>query len=97
MHVVMRRYSGSGSKELMDLVMKNKGDVEKLMRGVNGFVRYLIVKTGDGWMTAAVCQDKAGCDKSVQLARDWVAKNAASTGAAAPQITEGEVQFQILA
>ena len=48
MHVVTRRYSGPGAKELMDLVMKNKGEVEKLMRGVNGFVRYLIVKTGDG-------------------------------------------------
>jgi hypothetical protein len=97
MHVVTRRYSGPGAKELMDLVMKNKDEVEKLMRGVNGFVRYLIVKTGDGWMSATVCQDKAGCDKSVQIAKDWVGKNATSTGVGAPHITEGEVLFQILA
>jgi len=97
MHVVTRRYSGTGSKELMDLVMKNKDEVEKLMRGVNGFVRYLIVKTGDGWMSATVCQDKAGCDRSVQIAREWIAKNAAGTGVSAPQVTEGEVLFQILA
>jgi hypothetical protein len=81
----------------MDLVMKNKDEVEKLIRGVNGLVRWVLIKTGDGWMTATVCQDKAGCDKSVQLARDWIAKNAASTGVGAPQITEGEVLFQILA
>jgi hypothetical protein len=81
----------------MDLVMKNKDEVEKLIRGVNGLVRWVLIKTGDGWMTATVCQDKAGCDKSVQIARDWVAKNAASTGVGAPQITEGEVLFQILA
>jgi hypothetical protein len=97
MHVVTRRYSGRGAQELIDLVTKNKDEIEKLMRGVNGFVRYLVVKTGDGWMSATVCQDKAGCDKSVQIARDWVAKNAANTGVGAPQITEGEVLFQILA
>lgn len=67
------------------------------MRGVNGFVRYLIIKTCDGWMSATVCQDKAGCDKSVQIARDWVAKNAERTGVGAPRITEGEVLLQILA
>jgi hypothetical protein len=97
MHVVTRHYSGHGAKELGDLVMKNKDEVEKLMRGIHGFVRYLIIKTGDGWMTATVCQDKAGCDKSVQLARDWVAKNVTHTGVAAPKITEGEVLLQTLA
>jgi len=97
MHVVTRRYSGPGAKELIDLVLKHKDEVEKLMRGVNGFVRYLIIKTGDGWMTATVCNDKAGCDKSVQIAKDWIAKNAASTGVGAPQITEGEVLLQVIA
>jgi hypothetical protein len=81
----------------MDLVMKNKDEVEKLIRGVNGLVRWLLIKTGDGWMTATVCQDKTGCDESMRIARDWITKNAAHTGVAAPQITQGEVLFQILA
>jgi hypothetical protein len=81
----------------MDLVLQRKSEVEALMRGVNGFVRYVLYKTGDGWTSATVCQDKAGCDRSVQIAKDWIAKNAASTGVGAPHITEGEVLHQILA
>ena len=32
-----------------------------------------------------VCNDKAGCDESVEKARDWIAKNAAGTGVAPPR------------
>jgi hypothetical protein len=33
MHAVMRSYSGKGSKALFDLLEKNKGEVETLIRG----------------------------------------------------------------
>jgi hypothetical protein len=95
MHVVTRWYSGPGSKELIDLVLKHQDEVAKLMRGIPGLARYVIAKQGDGWMTATVCQDKAGCDASVQIAKDWIAKNAAGTGVGAPQIAEGEVLLQV--
>ena len=97
MHVVTRWYLGPGSKELLDLVLKHRDEVTKLMRGVPGLVRYVIAKQGDGWMTATVCQDKAGCDASVQIAKDWIAKNAAGTGVGSPKIAEGEVLLQVLA
>jgi hypothetical protein len=95
MHVVMRRYSGRGAKELIDLVLAHKDEVTKLMRGVDGFISYVIVKTGDEWMTATMCHDKSGCDESVRIARDWISKNASSTGAA-PQINEGEVLLRVV-
>jgi hypothetical protein len=38
-----------------------------------------------------VCKDKAGVDESVQKAKDWIAKNAASTGVAGPKVSEGSV------
>ena len=96
MHVVTRWYSGPGSKELLDLVLKHQDEVAKLMRGVPGLVRYVIAKQGDAWMTATVCQDKAGCNASVQIAKDWIAKNAAGSGGSAPQIAEGEVLLQVM-
>jgi hypothetical protein len=95
MHVVTRRYSGRGAKEMIDLVLKNKDEVTKLMRGVKGFVSYVIVKSGDEWMTATMCNDKAGCDESMRIARDWISKNASSTGVAAPQVNEGEVLLRV--
>jgi hypothetical protein len=91
MHAVTRTYSGRGAKELIDTVLKHQDEVTALMRGVKGFVSYVIIKTGDGWMTATMCQDKSGCDESVKIARDWISKNASDTGVAAPQINEGEV------
>jgi len=96
MHVVMRRYSGPGAREFVDLLQKNKDEVSNLIRGVKGFVSWTMMKTGDEWMTATVCHDKAGCDESVRVARDWISKNASSTGVAAPQITEGEVLLRIV-
>jgi hypothetical protein len=91
MHTVVRTYSGKGAKELFDALEKHKADVEKLMRSVKGFVGYTLARSGDGGFSVTVCKDKAGVDDSVQKAKDWIAKNAASTGVAAPKVSEGSV------
>jgi hypothetical protein len=91
MHAVIRTYSGKGAKELFDVLDQHKADVEGVMRPIKGFVSYTAARTGDGGVTVTVCQDKAGTDESVAKARDWVAKNAASAGAAAPKVAEGSV------
>jgi len=91
MHAVIRNYSGKGAKELFDVIEKNKAEVEKLIRAVKGFVSYSVARTADGGFSVTVCQDKAGTDESVRVARDWIANNAGDTGAAAPSISEGTV------
>jgi hypothetical protein len=91
MHTVVRAYSGKGAKELFDVLEKHKADVEKLLRSVKGFVGYTLARSGDGGFSVTVCNDKAGVDESVKVARDWVAKNAGSTGVAAPKVSEGAV------
>jgi len=91
MHTVVRTYSGKGAKELFDALEKHKADVEKLMRSVKGFVGYTLARSGDGGFSVTVCKDKAGVDESVQKAKDWIAKNAMSTGVAAPKVSEGSV------
>jgi hypothetical protein len=91
MHAVVRTYSGKGAKELLDVLEKHKADVERLIRPIKGFVSYSLVRTADGGFSVSVCQDEAGADESVRVARDWISKNAANTGAAAPTISEGTV------
>ena len=91
MHTIVRMYSGKGAKELFDTLEKRKADVENLMRSVKGFVGYTLARSGDGGFSVTVCKDKAGVDDSVQKAKDWIAKNAASTGVAAPKVSEGSV------
>ena len=61
------------------------------MRSVKGFVSYTLARSGDGGFSVTVCQDKAGVDESVGKAKDWIAKNAADTGAGAPNVSDGPV------
>jgi restriction endonuclease Mrr len=91
MQTVLRRYSGKGAKELFDLLEKRKTEVEEWMGGVQGLVTYTLVHSGDGGFSVTVCQDKTGIDEGVQRAKEWIAKNAGSLGAAAPEVTEGAV------
>jgi hypothetical protein len=95
MHAVVRAYSGKGAKELMDVLEKNEAEVERLIRAVQGFVSFALVRTASGGFSASVFQDKAGTDESVRVAREWIAKNAANLGAAPPAITEGTVILQV--
>ena len=95
MHAVIRTYSGKGAKELTGVLEKNKAEVEKLIRAVKGFVSYSLVKTGDGAFSVSIYQDKAGTDESMRVAREWIAKNAGTTGVAAPNIAEGTVILQL--
>ena len=95
MHAVVRSYSGKGASDLMDRIEKSSDEVEKLLRGVKGFVSYTLFRTNDGGVTVTVCQDKAGTDESLQVARDWVAENASDTGVGAPTVTEGDVVMQL--
>jgi hypothetical protein len=90
MHAVIRNYSGKGATKLIDVVEKNKA-VEKLMRPIKGFVSYSLVRTSKGGFSVTVCKTKAGTDKSTRAARDWIAKHAHGTGAAAPTVSEGTV------
>ncbi len=95
MHAVVRNYSGPGSNELFELLEQRKSEVEDVIRGVSGFVAYLLIRTDDGGVTVTVCQDKAGTDESLQVARDWIQQNAADIGASPPAVSEGSVVLNL--
>ncbi len=89
MHAVVRNYSGAGATALFDLLEQRSGEVESLIRGVAGFVGYTLIRTDDGGVTVTVCQDKAGTDESLQLARNWIQENASDLGVSPPTVSEG--------
>lgn len=95
MKTVIRRYSGKGATALFDLLEKRAADVEELLRGVKGFIGYTLARSGDGGFSVTVCQDQAGIDESVQIARNWIAENGGSTGVAAPEVSEGSVIIHV--
>jgi len=95
MYAVTRGYSGKGARELIDILEKNKADIEGLIKSIKGFVGYLLVRTPEGGFSVSVFQDKAGAYDSVNVARDWIAKNAGYTRVAAPMISEGVVILHV--
>ncbi len=95
MHAVVRNYSGAGAKQLFDLLEQRKVEVESVIRKVPGLVSYTLVRSGEGGMSVTVCNDKAGADESVKVAREWIQKNASNIHANPPMVTEGPVIVEI--
>ncbi len=93
MDVVVRTYTGKGAKELFSLLETHKADVEKLMRSVKGFVSYTLARSSDseGGLSMTVCQDKAGTEESVRVAKEWISKNAANISLDAPKVSAGTI------
>lgn len=97
MDVVVRTYTGKGTKELFSLLEEKKSDVEKAMRSVKGLVSYTLARSteSDGGLSMTVCKDKAGAEESVRIAKEWIAKNAAHIGVDAPKVSAGTIVVHI--
>ena len=95
MYAVIRSYSGSGASDLIDLIAGRKEEVENILGSINGFVSWTMIKTEDGGATVTVCQDKAGTDESIRVAREWIQQNASDLDVAPPTISEGAVALHL--
>ncbi|HWL70611.1 MAG TPA: hypothetical protein VNS22_19845 [Geminicoccus sp.] len=93
MDVVVRTYTGKGTKELFSLLEKRTDEVERAMRSIKGFVSYTLARSsdGEGGLSMTVCQDKAGIDESVRVAKEWIAANAGDTGVGPPKVSAGTI------
>jgi hypothetical protein len=91
---VVRRYSGPGTAQLFDQLERRRAEVERLLRGVQGFVVYTLIRTDEGGLSVTVCRDKSGTDESSQVAAAWVSENV-PTAINPPEITEGAVTLQL--
>ena len=95
MQVVIRNYSGKGSTELFDVIEKRKAELEPLFRSVKGFVSYTLARSSSGGYSITVCQDQAGIDESIRVAKDFVAKNAGHIDVSAPEVSVGTVLLHL--
>ena len=87
MHVVIRHYEGS-SKLIDDLVGQRK-DVEALIRGVDGFVAYYLIRTAGGGASISVFENEAGTAESTKRAAAYIKQNLAGVASGPPAVIEG--------
>ena len=93
MNAVIRHYRGNS--QLFDELERRTDEVEKVIRGVSGFISYYIVRTEDGGgFTVSVFEDKTGTDESIRVAADWVRQNVPQAAGSPPEVLEGRVVLQ---
>ena len=61
------------------------------MRSIRDLVSFFLVRAAGGGLQSPSFDDKSGSDESIGVARSWIAKNAANTGAAASIVSDGTV------
>jgi heme-degrading monooxygenase HmoA len=94
MNAVIRHYKGNS--QLFDELERRTDEVEKVIRGVSGFVSYYLVRTEDGGgFTVSVFEDKTGTDESIRVAADWVRQNVPQAAGSPPEVMEGRVVLQM--
>ena len=86
-YVVIRHYQDATA--LIDGLEQRPDEIEQLIRGIEGFVAYNLVRTERGGFSVSVYDDRKGAEESVRVARDFVRENFPGV-AAAPQVIEGE-------
>ena len=88
MHVVVRHYKGS--EKLIDELVDRRKEVEELIRGVDGFIAYYLVKTADGGASISAFENEAGTTESNKRAAAYLKENLDGVAAGPPEIIEGQ-------
>ena len=88
MHAVIRHYKGSA--KLIDELVERQKDVEELIRAVDGFVAYYLVRTADGGASISVFQTEEGATESTRRAAAYVAENLEGVASGPPEVIEGQ-------
>jgi hypothetical protein len=90
MYAAVRRYEGiKDDAEAGRLVGES---FVPLLQHVPGFIAYYWIDAGDGVMASlSLFESKAGADKSVEIAHEWIVENAPSLFPNPPRVTEGLV------
>ena len=89
MHATMRYYHGNA--DLADQLTARTDEVQSLLRGVDGFRAYYMVRLDDASVSITVCDDEAGTAESTRVAGDWLRENMPEVAASPPMVSTGTV------
>ena len=88
-HAVIRHYRGES--QLFEELERRTDDVERVIRGVPGFISYHLVRTADVGFSVGVFEDESGAAESTRVAADWVRQNLPQLTVSPPEVIEGGV------
>ena len=91
MHTTIRIYKGA--TELNKALVQRRSEIEKLLKNVPGFRTYQLIDTHDGVASVTTCDDKSGCEKSNEVAAEFVRTNLSNLKGTKPEILDGPISF----
>jgi hypothetical protein len=78
--------------EFVDQLVRHQSEVKQVLREIDGFRAYYLIRTGDGGaISVSVYDDQAGADRSTQAAREWILANLPDADPGPPLVAGGEV------
>lgn len=92
MFCVIREYKMTSRQELDGLIERIRNEFVPIVTKARGFAAYTVTAADSGELvTAGFFSDRTGADESVEMAKEWVSRNAASSVSGPPRVTTGEV------
>ena len=91
MHVVIRTYHGKSANQLFELLENHQAEIQTLIGSIEGLASYTLARNKTGGFSVTVCQNKRGINKSITIARKFIAKHAPEMSLAAMHVFEGSV------
>ena len=91
MFASIRKYSGAPL--MTDELVKRQDEIQTVLRPVQGFHAYYLLKTTDGAVSMTVCENQAGVDESNRVAATWLKDKLPTFATRTPEITSGDVRI----
>ena len=85
----MRYYHGNA--ELADQLAARSDEVQSLLRAVDGFRSYYMVRLDDATVSITICDDEAGTTESTPVAGAWLRENMPEVATTPPMVSSGTV------
>jgi hypothetical protein len=89
MYAVVRSYRAR--PERADVLISHATDVERVLRAIDGFKAYYLVRTAEGAVSFSVYESEAGAEESNRTAADWIREHLPAIAGVAPDTTGGKV------
>ena len=91
-YAVVRHYKWS--PDLIDELGRRTDEVTKLIRDIEGFISYALVRTDDGGYSVSIYETSEGVEESTRQAREWVQQNLSHLKPAPPEVLQGKTLIQ---
>src|SRR5437899_8821978 len=92
MFASIRKYN---APTLAEELVKRQDEIKAVLRPIQGFHAFYMLKTNDGLLSMTVCADRAGAEESNRVASTWLKDKLPTFATRPPEITTGEVQIQL--